>query len=154
MSRHPLEQLPAPGTKGFDLPTVIATAALPGGVDAELYSIHPPPPVGFTQVTAIERYLDSIPAPDPGGAPRILAGDFNSTLDHGAMDELLDSGYVDAGDAAGAGLDPTWPDDLFPPPVTIDHVVADERIEVLDYETRPLRGSDHDMVFAALRLPE
>ncbi len=37
--------------------------------------------------------------------------------------------------------------------MTIDHVLTDERIEVLDYETEELSGSDHRMVLAALRLP-
>lgn len=154
MSRFPLERLPAPGRRGFDLPTIIAGARLPGGTTAEIYSIHPVPPVGFAQVSSLERYLEAVPAADPAGAPRILAGDFNATLDHSPIRDLLDSGYVDAGDAEGSGLDPTWPNDLLPPPVTIDHVLADERVEVLDYETRALTGSDHDMVFAVLRLPE
>jgi len=153
MSRYPLERLPAPGKRGFDLPTIIAAARLPGGVTTELYSIHPVPPTGSAQVTNIERYLAAVPAADLDGTPRILAGDFNSTLDNAVMRDLLGAGYVDAADAAGSGLAPTWPQDLSRPPVTIDHVLADERSEVLEYGTHDLAGSDHDMVSVTLRLP-
>ena len=142
MSRYPLRQLPAPGTEGNDLPTIIAEARLPAGSAAELYSIHPVAPIGSGEVE--ERYLAAIPAADPTGAPRVLAGDFNTTLDHASLREVIDAGYVDAADAAGSGLEWTWPQRLYPPPVTIDHVIADERIEVLDYETYELPGGDQD----------
>jgi endonuclease/exonuclease/phosphatase (EEP) superfamily protein YafD len=61
---------------------------------------------------------------------------------------------VDAADAAGEGLSPTWPaGQVFPPPVTIDHVLADERIEVGDVSIRDLPGSDHRAVLAQLFVP-
>ena len=43
------------------------------------------------------------------GDGRILAGDFNATLDHPELRAVLDRGYVDAADAASGGLKPTWP---------------------------------------------
>ena len=66
---------------------------------------------------------------------------------------MIDRGYVDAADAAGEGLAWTWPERLIPPPVTIDHAVVDERVEVLGVETRELSGSDHRTVTTELRLP-
>ena len=152
-SRFPLERLPAAGATGNDLPTVIAAASLPGGGSAEIYSIHPYPPSSSGGVAQIGRYLESIPSADPAGAPRLLAGDFNATLDNATVRDLLDRGYADAADAAGEGVSWTWPQDLFPPPVTIDHVIYDERVQVLEYETAELPGSDHRMVLAGLRLP-
>jgi hypothetical protein len=56
---------------------------------------------------------------------RILAGDFNVTLDHATLRGLLDSGYADAAEQRGDGLVATWQDAGFPPPVAIDHVVAE-----------------------------
>jgi endonuclease/exonuclease/phosphatase family metal-dependent hydrolase len=85
---------------------------------------------------------------------RILAGDFNATLDHPELRDVLERGYVDAADEAGAGLEPTWPSNSpFPPGVTIDHVLADERVAVRHHRTVRIPGSDHQAVRATLQLP-
>lgn len=152
-SRYPLHRLPAPGVAGNDLPTIIALALLPGGVSAEVYSIHPLPPNSAANVPGIATYLEAIPSASPGGDARLLVGDFNATLDNSSLRDLLDRGYVDAADATGDGLVPTWPQRHYPPPVTIDHVVVDERVEVLETEVEDLPGSDHRTVRAELRLP-
>ena len=55
--------------------------------------------------------LANEPRADPDGTPRILLGDFNSTLDHGPLRDLIASGYRDAAAAAGKGLIGTWPYD-------------------------------------------
>lgn len=95
------------------------------------------------------------PAATPDGPPRILAGDFNATLDHAPLRALLDTGYVDAARAAGAGLIGTWGpyDGDVIPPVTIDHVLVDARIGVRKVSVHPLPGSDHRPVLAELSLP-
>lgn len=154
ISRYPLRRLPAPGSEGNDLPNVIAELSLPGGGSAELYAIHPFPPTGPSAAAQIGRYLDAIPPAPETGPPRILIGDFNSTLDDSRLRDLIGTGYTDAADARGAGLDPTWPRRLFPPPpVTIDHVIVDDRVEVLDFATAPVHRTDHWAIEAALRLP-
>jgi len=151
-SRYPLEQLPAPGERGFDLPTIAARASLPGGTLVDVYSIHPPPPTNATNAATIRRYLEAIPSAAADGPARLLVGDFNATLDNDSLRDLLDRGYVDAADAEGAGLTWTWRQSVHPP-VTLDHVVADERVEVLDFGAANLEGSDHRTVQAELRLP-
>jgi endonuclease/exonuclease/phosphatase (EEP) superfamily protein YafD len=94
------------------------------------------------------------PAGEPG-PPRVLAGDFNATLDHENLRDLIDTGYRDAGDVAGNGLDPTWPSRLkFPPPVTIDHVLAEPPVLILDYGVKRISKSDHRAVYVELGLPE
>ena len=60
-------------------------------------SARPPSPSGAPRSRAL-------PGSDCQGDVRILAGDFNATLDHPELRALLDRGYVDAADAAGAGL--------------------------------------------------
>ena len=66
------------------------------------------------------------------GPPRVLAGDFNATLDHAELRRLLDRGYRDAAEQAGVALRPTWPaGKSLPTLVTIDHVLADPRIRVV-----------------------
>jgi endonuclease/exonuclease/phosphatase family metal-dependent hydrolase len=59
------------------------------------------------------------------------------------------------GETAGKGLDATFPADgsLFPPPITIDHILADERFGIVSYEVEPLPNSDHHAIFAELALP-
>jgi endonuclease/exonuclease/phosphatase (EEP) superfamily protein YafD len=121
--------------------------------EVRLVSVHPVPPTSSSRVESWKDDLRGLPSPTPEGQPWILAGDFNATLDHSELRDLLDSGYVDAADAAGAGLDPTWPSDLIPPPVTIDHVLADERAAVRDASVHDLPGSDHRAVSAELALP-
>ena len=150
-SRYPLEELPAPGVEGNDLPTVAARVALPGG-SAEIYSIHPVPPTSGENIAGIRRYFEAVPDAPEAGEPRLLLGDFNATLDNDSLRDLLDRGYTDAADAVGAGLVWTWRQSIHPP-VAIDHAVVDERVEVLDFGAETLEGSDHRTITAELRLP-
>ena len=71
------------------------------------------------------------------------------------MRALIRSGYTDAADAAGQGWAGTWgPYDGDPiPPVTIDHVLVDERIRVDAASVHDQPGSDHRAVLAAITLP-
>jgi endonuclease/exonuclease/phosphatase family metal-dependent hydrolase len=152
-ARFPLREVGAgEGTfGGFAMPR--AQLHLPGGDEVGLLSVHPVPPTDSSQVSTWEDGLKSLPDAGSDGAPWVLAGDFNATLDHEELRAVLDSGYVDAADASGAGLNPTWPSDLFPPPVTIDHILADESVAVVDASVHDLPGSDHRAVFAELFLP-
>jgi endonuclease/exonuclease/phosphatase (EEP) superfamily protein YafD len=89
------------------------------------------------------------------GTPWLLAGDFNATFDQVPFRRLVDCGYRDAGEIVGKGLDATFPatGSIFPPPITIDHILADERWGVVEYEVEPLPNSDHRAIFAKLALP-
>ena len=87
------------------------------------------------------------------GPRGLLIGDFNATLDHDALRDLLDEGYRDAGEVVGEGLTPTWKaGSVIPPPVTIDHVLVDERMGISEYEVHDLPGSDHEALSATLFL--
>ena len=99
--------------------------------------------------------MRALPATGPTGQLRVLAGDFNATLDHGELRRLLGRGYRDAAEQAGSGLRPTWPTDgsLLPAVVTIDHVLADRRVRVASARTVAIPGSDHRGVLAELVLP-
>ncbi len=131
-----------------------ALLRVPRAARVEVVDAHPPPPTGSQQVSDWERGLRSLPSADPEGVVRILLGDFNATLDHQALRDVLDRGYVDAADAVGKGLTPTWPRQrLLPPTVTIDHVLVDERVRVSDVGIHELPGSDHRAVTADLVLP-
>jgi endonuclease/exonuclease/phosphatase (EEP) superfamily protein YafD len=133
-----------------------ATVTVPAAPALLVESAHPMSPYAMSTLPDWWTDLGAQPAATPDdGALRILAGDFNATLDHVALRRLLATGYVDAAASAGAGLIGTWgPYDGDPiPPVTIDHVLVDRRIAVRDVSVHPLPGGDHRPVLAELTLP-
>ncbi|MFB9234223.1 endonuclease/exonuclease/phosphatase family protein [Plantactinospora siamensis] len=140
---------------GFGFSQAYGTIEVPGGPPVTVESAHPAAPYALSQVDDWRADLAAEPAATPDGALRVLAGDFNSTLDHAPLRALIATGYADAADRAGAGWRGTWgPYDGDPiPPVTIDHVLVDRRIAVRAVAVRPLAGSDHRAVLADLALP-
>jgi endonuclease/exonuclease/phosphatase (EEP) superfamily protein YafD len=150
-SRYPLRRLP---TEGFFFRMARAEATLPGGRPLRIVAVHPIPPRHPGWTREWERLLSSLPSAGHG-TPWLLSGDFNATFDMAPFRELVGRGYRDAGKAAGKGLDGTFPADgsLFPPPITIDHILADERLGVVEYEVEPLPNSDHHAIYAELTLP-
>jgi endonuclease/exonuclease/phosphatase (EEP) superfamily protein YafD len=146
LQRRPLERLgPADGR-----------IAVPGAPPVRVTSVHPRPPVHAAAAPEWRRALAALPGSDSRGDVQILAGDFNATLDHPELRALLGRGYVDAADAAGQGLKPTWP---APPrqrralPLTIDHILVDRRVRVERVTVVEIEHSDHRAVIAELRLP-
>ncbi|WP_066374373.1 endonuclease/exonuclease/phosphatase family protein [Herbidospora mongoliensis] len=128
------------------------------GAPVEVVSVHPCAPYRAASHSCWAEGLTALSR--TGGPARILAGDFNATLDHARMRDLLDSGYRDAADVTGDGLETTWPviprrfHGLLPiPPVTLDHVMVDERTAVHAFAVHVLPDTDHKAVFAALELP-
>lgn len=151
-SRFPLSRrnLTPPST----LQQAGALVDLPGK-DIEVVSVHPLPPVVDAGPEAWQRELAGLPAPDSTGSIRVLAGDFNATLDHVGLTRLLNKGYVDAADQVGKGLIHTWPSasGFWPPPVTIDHVLVDSKILVDTVDVFDVPGSDHRAVVTQFVVP-
>ncbi|MFG1988868.1 endonuclease/exonuclease/phosphatase family protein [Actinoplanes sp. NPDC048988] len=132
-----------------------ATVDTPGAGAVIVESAHPIAPYAQSILGQWRADLRAQPGADGSGTPRILLGDFNSTLDHTPMRQLIARGYRDAADATGKGLAGTWgPYDGKPlPPVTIDHVLVDERIGVREASVHPIPRSDHRAIVAELMLP-
>ena len=149
-SRFPLERLE--DVPGGISRQVHAVADVPGVGDVELVAVHPFPPIESSVPRWLEG-LEGLPRATSGRL-RVLAGDFNSTLDHAPFRDLVASGYVDAAAARGEGLVMTWPSGRkFPPQVAIDHVLADERIHVAAAAIHTVPDTDHRAVLARLQLP-
>jgi endonuclease/exonuclease/phosphatase family metal-dependent hydrolase len=151
-SRLPLRPLPSPPTE-FAL--AAAELRAPGAAPVDLISVHVPAP---TQPGAAAHWRHDMRTLPAGGAPgpvRVLAGDFNATLDHAELRRLIGRGYHDAAEQAGTALRPTWPEgkSLLPTLITIDHVLADRRVRVLSAHSVRIPGSDHRGVLAELLLP-
>ena len=127
---------------------------VPGAPEVEVTAVHAWPPVPTP--AAVRRWrqdLAALPAPE-ASVLRVLAGDFNATLDHAALRAVLRQGYRDAARATGLGLAATWrPARLRRPRLTLDHVLTDPRIGVASVRLLPVAGSDHDSVLAELVLP-
>lgn len=150
-SKHPLEPLwDVMPPVGHQMPA--ALISLPGGRPIEFIDAHPFPPLG-PQVTSWNEALADFPSASPDRI-RIIAGDFNASLDHAALRGLLARGYKDAADTVGAGLIPTWPaNKRVPPIITIDHVLVDERVGVKEVSVRDVPRTDHRAVLAELTVP-
>ncbi|MED7926089.1 endonuclease/exonuclease/phosphatase family protein [Nonomuraea sp. LP-02] len=149
-ARHPLrERIGLFQPVGHHMP--VAEVALPGGQAVEVVVVHPVAPVPST-VPEWHAGVATLPPAPATGPPRILAGDFNATLDHAVFRGLLDTGYTDAAAATGQGLVPTWPMRRLPPLVAIDHVLTDDRAGAVAVRIHDLPGSDHRALFADLRV--
>nr|BFE58681.1 endonuclease/exonuclease/phosphatase family protein [Dactylosporangium thailandense] len=156
-SRHPIT---GPATRTLEAIPMWQTAAtvhVPGAGPVLIESAHPYPP-RHGRVGIWRQQIEAQATPSAQGPPRILLGDFNATLDHAVLRRLLRAGYRDAAAERGRGLTPTWPfrTETLPfwtPPITLDHVLVDERIGVRECGSRPAGESDHRPVVAELVLP-
>lgn len=158
-SAHPLERLEEIEPGGiFYQPA--AEITLEDGSKARFMAIHTAAPASAERVPQWEADFAVLPRPEED-VPWILAGDFNATLDHDLLRDLISTGYTDAADATGSGLDMTWrPIEggylngiVRPPAVALDHVLVDERAAVHSFEVLDKDGSDHAPVVAHIQLP-
>ncbi len=151
-SRYPLR--PLPPAAGTDVRMPRAIVKVPGYGRLRVVDVHPLPPDSSQGVDDWRSGLRSLPSAEHGGPPWLLAGDFNATLDQAELQRVLGHGFRDAADVRGAGLQMTWPSGgTIPPPVAIDHVLADQRISIIDFGVDDLPGSDHRAIYAKLSLP-
>ncbi|RNL65230.1 endonuclease/exonuclease/phosphatase family protein [Nocardioides marmoriginsengisoli] len=82
--------------------------------------------------------------------PVILAGDFNTTVDHAPMRDLLGDRFQDAARTSNAGWQPTWPRGLGL--LTIDHVITSAPYAAISTSTYLVDGTDHRALVARLRI--
>lgn len=80
--------------------------------------------------------------------PVVVAGDFNSTLEHRPLRRLLDRGFSDAARTANAGWQPTYPNGVGL--IAIDHVLLRGAYTAVSTRTHEVMGTDHRALVAAL----
>ncbi len=134
----------------------MARAQVDTGVasNLEVVSVHVHAPMDPASTDRWLAGLDGLPSPERPGV-RVLAGDFNATLDHAAFRELISSGFKDAAASAGKGFESTWPIGSPPiPAITIDHILVEDRGAITSFDTVPVPGTDHRGVIAHTALPE
>ncbi|GAB1514868.1 endonuclease/exonuclease/phosphatase family protein [Actinophytocola sp. KF-1] len=147
----PLRQIILVEDSSFSQPSAVVD--LPGNDDLELTAVHVQPPLNDAHARTWRTELANLPKATTNERPRILAGDFNATLDHLAFRDLVDHGYADAGEEAGEGLTTTWSSWPTGPPLTLDHIVTDVRCAISSYAVFDLANSDHEAVMAEVILP-
>jgi len=79
--------------------------------------------------------------------PVVAVGDFNATLDHGPMRDLLADGFTDAAQDANSGWQPTWPSQGL---LAIDHVLFTAPYGAVSTRTFVVPGTDHRALVARL----
>jgi endonuclease/exonuclease/phosphatase family metal-dependent hydrolase len=154
-SRFPITE-PGVSRNGGGFNQAYGTVTPPGAQPLLVESAHPAAPYSVAALKDWHADLLAEPHADPHGTARVLLGDFNSTLDHAELRNLIAHGYRDAAAMVGQGLVPTWgiyhgPRRL--PPITIDHVLVDERIGVQEVQVHRIPRSDHRSVLAWLTVP-
>lgn len=148
-----------PLTRGGPLPADTAwpqtTAEVTvGGRTVRLVAVHTYYPVGdpgrWTRDLAALASVAHDSGPDT-----VFLGDFNATLDHTPMRDLLAAGLVDIHAELGRGWARTWPvgKPLMPPLVQLDHVLHGPGLVGVSVGERTVPGTDHRAVVAVLALP-
>ena len=131
-----------------------ALVELPDGQVVELVCVHPCPP-RVRRWGGPTRWRAELGAlPPPGELPRVLAGDFNATLDHAPFRGVLRLGYADAAQQTGKALLPTWGmPGRRTPLLPLDHVLVSRDCAVRAFSVHAVPRSDHRAVYAEIQLP-
>jgi endonuclease/exonuclease/phosphatase (EEP) superfamily protein YafD len=149
LSSLPLRQIVLMDETTLAQPSMVVD--LPGNDDVELTAVHIQPGVRSGTAATWRRELGELPRPDE--RVRVLAGDFNASLDHAAFRAVVDRGYADAAESTGNGLVATWSNWPWAPPVTIDHILADDRCAFGSYAVVDVPGTDHNALVSEIILP-
>lgn len=149
LSKFPLRQIVLMDETTLAQPSMVVD--LPGDDDVELTAVHIQPGVRSGSALTWRKELGELPR--PAERIRILAGDFNASLDHAAFRSLVDRGYADAAESTGNGLVATWTRWPFGPPVTIDHILVDDRCAIGSYAVVDVPGTDHSALISEIILP-
>ena len=84
-------------------------------------------------------------------SPLLIAGDFNITPWSVFFKKMVRKGkLLNAGD--GHGLNPTWPAQVFPLLIPIDHMFVNQHLKVISFNASGDVGSDHRSIVATIAL--
>lgn len=139
------------------LGTTVGGWAMTVGGNTTLLAVHPWPPVGDASEWHADHAAVRRAAGERGG-PALVVGDFNATVDHRAVQELLGRDFRDAASEANSGWQPTWPASgevavagvPIPPLMALDHVLVRGPLHSTDTQTVSIAGTDHRALIATL----
>lgn len=141
-------RLPLSGAGLLDRPTTwpqVAAAVTVGGRTVRLVAVHTYFPAG--DAGRWGRDMAALRA--AASQDVVLLGDFNATLDHAPMRDLLDAGLVDTHAELGRGWAPTWPADKVAL-IQLDHVLHGSGLAAVSASEHTVGGTDHRAVVAEL----
>jgi endonuclease/exonuclease/phosphatase (EEP) superfamily protein YafD len=156
-SRYPIAGVAAVG--GYQMPMLSARIRVPGvRFDTTVLAVH----LAAPWVQPLRWFggdIEKLPstlrglADASGSGAVVVAGDLNATYDMRPFRRLLDEGYRDAAEQAGAGLTRTYPSRRWRPPVIgIDHVLV-HNCDATSARTVVLPGSDHRGLVTTVEVP-
>ena len=153
LARRPFLRVEAVETPGLHRPSLRAEIDL-GGRRVSFIGTHPMPPLGKDGFDARNRQLAAIAQLAAGiDEPVILAGDLNTTMWGSHYRRFVAASDLE--DARrGFGIVPTWPVELPPAMIPIDHCLASQDFAVLDFRAGAQFGSDHLPIIVSLALRE
>lgn len=132
------------------LPTITAYLSMPGDTSVRLVVTHPLPPVGRSQAAARDAHLSEL-ADLIDSDRAILVGDLNVSMWSPAYNRLVRrSELLNA--RQGFGIQASWPDNLRPLRIPIDHCLLRGLMDVLDCRVLRSVGSDHLPLRVDLRI--
>ncbi|MFF1903694.1 endonuclease/exonuclease/phosphatase family protein [Kitasatospora sp. NPDC058218] len=132
----------------------VAAEVSVGGRTVRLTAVHTYYPLGDAGRWSAD-FEDLRAAAEGSTRNAVLLGDFNATLDHAPMRDLLATGLTDTHAELGRGGSPTWPEDNadfphLPPMIQIDHVLHGEALTAVAVSEHRVPGTDHRAVVAEL----
>ncbi|MCO6357150.1 endonuclease/exonuclease/phosphatase family protein [Roseivirga pacifica] len=124
------------------LPSIVGEFNL-NGTKTTLIATHPLPPIGAEYANLRNNQLAAIAAfVQSNNHETILVGDLNTSSFSPHFKSLLKTtGLVDS--RKGHGLQPTWPANITPLRVTLDHCLVSSRLLVKSRKIGERIGSDH-----------
>ncbi len=141
-----LSRLPAKNRELITLAdSLLPAIALDVEKDGEHFSIlglHTMPPVGSNNAALRDAMMREATAWARNHDNAIIAGDFNATPWSFAFVDMLEDGNL-RNSQRGFGLQTSWPGQLWPMSITIDHCVHTRTLRTIERSTGPFMGSDH-----------
>lgn len=152
LSRWPIKDATIHHWGQSEVPSIEARLET-NGVSVTVIATHPLPPAGRERALMRDEQLDLLAAhlPTINGLV-VVMGDLNTTPWGASFRDLLArSGLRDS--ARGFGWQPTWPANLPPLFIPLDHVLVSPEIGVSARSAGSAAGSDHRSVVADLVVP-
>ncbi len=132
--------------------SLLPAIALEVEKDGEHFSIlglHTMPPVGASNAALRDAMMREATAWTRIHENAIVAGDFNATPWSFAFTDMLEDGNL-RNSQRGFGLQTSWPSQLWPMSIPIDHCVHAQSLRTTQRKVGPFMGSDHRPVHLTL----